>query len=247
MSRKKPKVPKAYTEAVEKTLSIVPDALFRLLEQSAEADWLFSTARLTWSAWARTPPGSTGEMLTSQQGRMAVAALAEMVYQSDELVRRVMAPSDVAQLVANLIAEVVQPGAAITRCRVGLLRLNPDDKISMRMEGGKPIPEGFGDASLDEVIRVKKDLEISDALRRDRTPPSQRGRRRDPHYASEPAFRDWITPYVRSVRKRDGSATKDSVAGEVPTDAKYLGNRCHELTGLDWPAFVKTVPADLEP
>jgi hypothetical protein len=49
---------------------------------------------------------------------------------------------------------------------------------------------------------------------------------------------------VRSLRDRYGKATRDKAAKELSIDSDWPKDLTHDLTGLDWPTFVKTVRQD---
>ena len=60
-------------------------------------------------------------------------------------------------------------------------------------------------------------------------------------WPDEPTFREKVEPVVRSLRARFGKATRDRAAEELSISSDYLKDLTHDLTGLDWPAFVATV------
>jgi len=85
-----------------------------------------------------------------------------------------------------------------------------------------------------------KDLKAAGtALRRLQGRISRGGRLAD--WPDETVFREKVEPVVRALQATCGKATRNEAAEKLGISSDWLKDLTHDLTGLDWPAFVKTV------
>jgi hypothetical protein len=107
-----------------------------------------------------------------------------------------------------------------------------------------------GEGALNRIVnplqarRGRERQEIADALAglRVMSNLTKRAGGRPADWPDEDTFRAKVEPVVRSLRKQRGKATRDNAAEELSISSDYLKDLTHDLTGLSWPEFVKTVP-----
>ena len=110
-------------------------------------------------------------------------------------------------------------------------RWHPDLIRTIEQVGGLEVSK---DAK--EVNRARQDFRLIDDLS---TPRPKGGRPAD--WPDEPTFRAKVEPVVRALRTRYGKATRDKAAEELHISSDWLKDLTHDLTGIEWPAFVNSV------
>jgi hypothetical protein len=250
------KTPMSHREAIRPALETIDTGLAGLVERAPDAEHLSGLAAATVLVLAQTPARSERARRALHDGRLALARLAGLLWDTDEDVRRVITPVELAQLLRNRLvadfavdedlgagARAALREAAEQRPPVGLLRLDPRDCSRAVRRGPDLVLENFEAADKDERARVMKALDFSSAWQRDeRGPGRPTGTTGAYKYPSRESFVAAIREKVYPLPKRTGrlldSFSEKEIAQRLRLSPRTMQQRMDEY-GITWDDIYK--------